>query len=338
MYLNRHKIARRWGRFKHRRSGASFYGKYESHHLDFALDDKKRNPYYARKRGMSRRFLLYLAILVFAGFGTALTLLFHPFFSVQPSGIEATGLQRIKKDELVDTTMGIVQHRWFGIIPRNSYAFLDTDEIGGILRERFPIQSISIEKIFPHTLRISVEESLSTIIYDNGTRYALIGADGRVVELLRPVGEDEWHIEAVNASSSANGDMVATSTMKHPNNHRPPVETIQKEFGEYPILYDTRGKGVALNDGVVSEKVAKGFLDWYALLERQTTIPILYAIIEHDLGDAVIKTGEEWEIRVRLNEDIQAQFEKLQTILREQKNRSALQYIDIRFRDRVFWQ
>lgn len=296
--------------------------------LDFAKQKDAGNPFFSGGREpVPAQYKARLAIVALALIGCAAFLIFHPFFAITASRMQVVGLHRIEKQEFQSAVMDILHGRKFFVFPGNAYMLLNLQELEYILLDRFPLSSLSIKKIFPNSLDISASEALSTILYDNGSRYAYVNDTGRVVELLRPPGESIWTI--------ALDPEAETTTTVH---YAPPVSHIRDAFGDFPILYDKRGeKGITMNLQIISEKTATGVLAWATVLEK-LSIPLQFIAIEHELGDAVMQTGEGWELRADLREDIAMQSEKLSATLRDIPNRKTIQYIDIRFRDRVFWQ
>jgi hypothetical protein len=254
--------------------------------------------------------------------------LFHPFFSIERDEIDVLGLRRISQDELTDAVMGILNTRRALVFPGTAYVLLPEREVADILRERYPLASVSVKKLFPNRLLITVEETHSTILYDTGTRLALVGPDGKVIELLRPIIDDTWSVATTSA---------ATSNTK---SYAPPAEKLHGAFGDYPIVYDARDKDIAVNSAVIHPDTARGILEWFTASRKQPVVPLAYAVILDELGDATLQTVAGWEIKVNVREGIPDQVKKLHVLLLEfdDAERAGLAYVDLRFRDRIFWQ
>lgn len=318
--FNRHKFARKLGRLKRRNNLSPFAPR----RLDFSWSGGSGNPLFRKDKGLPRSLKTRLAVAFGTVAASASILLFHPFFSIEREEIAVDGLHRISRDEITDAVMGILDTRHALVFPGTAYVLLQEEEIADILIERYPLASVSVKKLFPNRLRIVAEETRSTILYDTGERLALVGPDGRVIELLRPIIEDTW---TVAASSSAR------------STYAPPTEKLRSAFGDYPIVYDARDKEIAVNGAALHAEIAQGMLEWFAGAKKQD-LALAYAKIADDLGEATLKTEEGWEIRVNVREGIPDQMEKLRLLLLKMSaaERAALVYIDLRFRDRIFWQ
>lgn len=303
---------------------------------DFSWEKRKKNPFWKgmeevdwEKRAEIGIFVLAIITMVFLG-------LYHSFFHIR--SIEITGLQRITEMEIRDTALGIINYNRLLIFPGESYFIVNLDEVRDILKDKFPIDSIIVSKIFPDTIQINIEEKISTIIYDNGKYYSYIGTDGNVVETLRKVGDDEWQEKTQITTSTNETGEIQTHTEILERNHKPVIRNIITEMGDYPIVYDKRDKNAELNTQVLDSKTVFGIIDWFNLINKRTDIPFGYIIIEGELGDGTIMTSGGWKIQVKLYDEVEKQFEELQYVLKEKINRNNLNYIDLRYLGKVYWQ
>ncbi|PIT86955.1 MAG: hypothetical protein COU33_00320 [Candidatus Magasanikbacteria bacterium CG10_big_fil_rev_8_21_14_0_10_43_6] len=297
---------------------------------------KHQNPYtvFDEKANIKKKLeILVLIITVIAFVGLTL---YHSFFRI--TRLDVVGLQRISEEEFDDAVYSIMQYNHFFVIPGNNYFFIDTDEIRDILLEKFPISSIVVQKTFPHTLSITLDEKISTLIYDNGKQYSYVGLDGHVVEIVRNVGEDEWQREyEIVTTTLADGTIREEKTVVS-EIHTPPVRTLFSEMGDYPVVYDKRQKATTLNDVVLKESTVAGAISWFHHLNDTVGAQYRHLELENELGDAVIYTREGWYIKVKLNKEQDIQFQALQAVLEERGSREGLGYIDLRYGDRIYWK
>ncbi len=324
--FNRHKLARRFARDGIERRGAG-------RHPDFSWQEQNGNPYRQEELGFPRRSKILLAI-AFLAIGASLgILLLHPFFAITQAHIHASGLERIKKNDLLEAVNSILNGRRAWVFSADTYFLVNVGEVRDILEQKFALASVSVQKTFPHSLTITISEKTSTIIYDNGARYSYVGLDGRIVELLRPVADREWKIlPGVSTASS-------TTTTLPLRVHLPPVDDIEKQFGKYPIVFDTRGIDIAVNTVVLSTSTVAGILRWFgALQDARLGVPFSYISIANDLGDAEFETTAGWRIKGRLMGDIDEQVRAVETVLHDPTRQGPLQYIDVRFPGKIYWQ
>lgn len=306
------------------------------HKKDFDWRPRKDNPYKKKDTGVNWRARINYIALAISIVGIFTVILYHPFFHINK--YEITGLQRIDEVEFTNAVDGILETNHILILPNKSYLIIDTDEVHDIILSRFPVESVIVEKIFPGKLRITVQEKISTIIYDNGKQYSYLGLDGNIVEILRNVGDDEWvETKEIVTSTLEDGTEISTENILE-RRHTPPIKKLILEMGDYPIVYDTRDKEGTINTVMLKEDIVKGIIEWFNLIQIRTDIPFGYIVLEDELGNADIKTGEGWRIKINLLERINDQFEDLQFILKEEVTKPNLNYIDLRYKDRAYWQ
>lgn len=294
-------------------------------HSDIPLENKV-----SRWKWYVKVFVIALTFL-----GSIGLLLLHPFFQIH--SVQIQGLQRIKEGDIRDTVNGILSYKRFFVFPQNNFFVVDINDLHTILEQKFALKKLSISKKFPHTLDIYVEEKLSTIIYDNGEQYSMIDANGKVSEVLRIVDDSEWRVVKKHVTStSATGTEVSTEQIIS-RFHTPNYKKIIAEIGENPLVYDTRNKKVEKGAQILDENTVRAIIQWYEVVKQNTDIPMTYFYLEHEVGDVTIKTSEGWNIKAKLDTNINEQFQTLQYILQQKVKRSELQYIDVRFPGRAFW-
>ena len=315
-----------------------------SYHAANPRDFAWSKPRYQRHMPtqQSRPWQLRIKVILLTVFllSTIGILVYHPFFHIKNVHVE--GSQRISKTELENAAIGIMQDdKFLFIFPRKNYFLVNVTEIRDILKDRFSLLSIRVTKTFPHSLEIEVEEKLSTIIYDNGAYYAYLGLDGRIVEQIRRVGEDEWtSITKTVTSTNESGEVVQEEKVIE-RYHTPHAQSVQAEVGDFPVAYDKTAvdKTGAVNEQVLESTYAKRIIEWFTAIDSETDLVFSYLVIDNGLGDARIITKEGWEVRIQLSQDTSPQFERLTYLLKQKISSTAnLQYIDVRYQDRLYWQ
>lgn len=335
--FNRYRLKRKWGRGVER--SLDFFVRTKDNDKvfkDFAWHSAKQNPLLVRHQEKNRLRPLLAVVAVSAALILVIGI-YHPFFRV--NNLSVAGLQRINQEEFKRAVLGIIDYRKLFFLPGNSYFLIDVEEIKEILKERFPIESILVKKNFPAALSVQIEEKISNLIYDNGKEYGYLDANGSLVEIVRQVGEDEWNkITLITTSTNERGEVIEETEIREAN-HAPNAKRISAEIGDYPILYDKRGGTVALNTPVINKELAQGIINWFDLINKKTDISFGYAIIEDERGEGEIITGSGWRLKVVLTKDIDLQFAELQHLLAKEKiNLSSLNYIDLRYLGKVYWQ
>lgn len=240
--INHHKIKRQIKR--NAKKSKSFVAillglaKKKDSRRDFSWQGRHHNPYtHKEEKDHTLRNIIILTVCILTMLGIGV---YHSYFKI--NSIEVFGLQRIENQELKETVHGILDYRTLGIIPHNSYFLTDIDEVRDILKERFPISSIVVEKKFPNNLKLTIEEKISTLIYDNGEDYSYMDMEGNIVEKVMNVGDHEWNIvKNITTSTNERGDIETHEEIVE-KTHKPNIQMVIDELGNYPIVYDKRKK------------------------------------------------------------------------------------------------
>ncbi|MFH1286868.1 MAG: FtsQ-type POTRA domain-containing protein [Candidatus Magasanikbacteria bacterium] len=334
--FNRHKIKRKLGkRIKKTKKHLSSEKRVFRSERDFAYKFRKTNPHFEKGISWYRKVKFQLSVVLVCVIGIIGTIFYHPFFQLKHIHIE--GLQRIQEDDILAAIRGITDSHFFIFLSRGTYFGFHEIEVEQILSERYALREVIVKKEFPNTVSIAVEEKISTLIYDNGKKYTYVGSDGKVTEVLKLVEESEWIIEKkIVTSTDEFGDEITSEEIVS-REHIPSASMLQKEFGEYPVVYDMRGEESIINEMVLSTESVNQILQWHHYLKFDSDISYVYLILENSLGDASIKTGEGWSLRVRLSNPMDEQILNLESVLDQDISRDSLQYIDLRFLDKVYW-
>jgi len=286
---------------------------------------------------MTLKKKIELFILACSFLSTFGLLMYHPFFHINT--IQVTGIERISQEEITQAAEGIIHYKKAFILPGQSYFLVHVQEIRDILKDRFPIASITVTKQFPRGISIDVTERISTIIYDNGEYYGFAGLDGTVVEVLRAVGEDEWKTQTRPATSTDEHGEPFLDQEIVSRTHTPAIKVLTSEIGEYPIVFDTRGKSARINESVLSSEAVQSIIEWYQTLKSRTTYYPKYFQIG-DMDQGVIYTDQGWYIRVDFsNTAVAQQFTVLKQVIDQNDLESGqFNYVDLRYDNKVYWQ
>lgn len=312
-----------------------FHKKNEEHHLPPGYRQREGSDSLEIKKPSRLRWYLKVAAIFVTFLGSLGLLFLHPFFQIH--SVQIQGLQRIQESDMRDTVSGMLSYKRFFLFPQNNFFVVNIEDIHTILAQKYPLKSLTIKKSFPHTLNITIEEKLSTIIYDNGEQYSLVDANGKISEVLRIVDDSEWRVtKKTVTSTNASGVEVSTEQILS-RFHTPNYKKILTEVGDYPLVYDTRGKKIGKGEQILNDVTVQTIIEWYEMIKHHTDIPITYFYLDKEVGDVTIKTTEGWIIKAKLDTKIAEQFQTLQYILKEKVKRGEIQYIDVRFPGRAFW-
>jgi len=272
------------------------------------------NPFFARPRNRSRRLgrsgswrgkliIIFLAAI----FGGAVYFIFYsPYFSIK--NINIAGLERINYEEI----RGVIQDQMFGsrffIFKQNNIFVFDENAASKNINEKYALKAFKIDKRLPETLIFSVEERSPALIWKTSLKYYIVDWDGTIIREITPE-------EVSGYQENQPGAKMA-------------------------LVFDDSNAQVGFKDKILSSETV------LAISNLETSIPTAGLTISNfkvaDKNDPVIKclTGEGFEVYFSAVGDLNAQLEKLKTFLKEKKpeDRKALQYVDLRFADRIYYK
>jgi cell division septal protein FtsQ len=315
----------------------SFFGfrKKNKNTKDFSWQGGNVNPFKKEDKRTKRIIYLYLFLILFCILITLSVLIFHPFFKINK--IEIKGLQRIERMEIETVVNDLLDLNSFIFLPSDSFFIINLENTEEILKNRFPIENIKIEKYFPNEIKIEIEEKITTIIYDNGKEYSFINLKGDVVEIFRKVSSYEWQeITQTTTSTDENGEILEEKLVID-KIHEPDVKNLIKDVGNYPIIFDKIFDEAQLNKNVLDEKYANKIIEWFNLLNKSDN-KIKYFLIDESPNQMFIITYNGWYIKTNVDREVNTQIKEIETILKQEIKDNFFYYIDLRYPDRIYWK
>lgn len=282
---------------------------------------------------------IFVALIFFIWLGI---MFYLPYFRINK--VEFSGLNIIKEEELnnfINTKFLNPVRSWW---PSSNYFLLNTSKVGREIKSNFAVEEISVTKVFPNLIKISVREKTTSIIYDNGRDYMLLDENGNFVKNLKVVSDNEFVIENItntttpNASTTVSSSNVllrntSSSTSILEKIHIPDFKSIKKESGTFPLIYDERiGRE---NKNNLEKEVVSTVFAWQKLLKGSTVGEPHYFILDNLAAGLKIKTSNPWDILININGNYENAFKNLEAIL---KDNHPGEYVDLRYGERVYWK
>lgn len=338
--LSIHKFKRKFSRKKKMRNHNNqiVYGNQKK---DFAWQGKKENPLKNQKNDLSSRIKLQL-FLLFISLTTLMGILtYHPFFKI--SKITIDGIERLPKEEVVQSVQGLLSYNKYFILPANNYFLIDKKEIENLLKKRFPLNKVKVLKNFPDNLSINIEERLSTIIYNDGNMYYFMGQTGKIIETIKKVTEAEWHkVYDIVTSTNDTGEEFLEKKEVY-RYYIPDTKNIIKDFGKYPIIVrqtdKTATSSLEVNTKILEESEISYIVKWYDILDQKDNFYPEYIDISSPYKTIFYTSGPELYISLADGED-ETQISRFNTALQKISDSDIhkVSYIDVRFLGRVYWR
>lgn len=258
-------------------------------------------------------------------------LLYLPYFRINK--ITYSGLQIIKPaelDEIINNQLAYKNIVW----PINNYFIFNDSSLQKLLENKFSVNSIIVTKIFPNSLDIQVQEKTSAGIYDNGEGYYLLDNEGNNIRFLRSITASEFIFPTGTATTSLRS-MTSSDTIA-PVVHQPDYQGITNEFGDFPIIYDRGSAMTVRKNNYLDAETMQGLIAFFNALKAVKSFTANYFIINQgaEAGTTVI-TNKPFSIKFKPTANIDEQISRLQIFL---KYNHPLEYVDLRFGDRLYWK
>ena len=245
---------------------------------------------------------------------------FSPTFRI--TDIQVNGTQNLAAWEVRDAVNEVLaKNRWL-VLPQRSLLVVPESAIAANLNEHFVLDSLDVTKVPPHTLVITLKERVSAVLIQlpSGGQ-ALIGLDGTVVRLYDPQ-------EALDVVPKIGPTKDAAS------NPKPPA---------YAVLYDDRDETLSLRQEAVRPEIVRAAIDLPKAFQSVFgSSPVLgQAHLDGAQAQSLkVMTSEGWAIYLNATDNLQDQLGNVQMILKTKigPNRANLDYIDVRFGDKIFFK
>lgn len=311
--------------------------------LDTGLVQVGGNPYKKNvtEKPKSNKLGVVLIFVLFVGWIGIM--LFLPYFKI--SKVEYSGLNIIKKEELSEfiNSNFLFSKKSFSLT--GNYFILSKNKIERKIIENFAVENVSVGKVFPNLIKISIVEKTTSIIYDNGRDYILLDENGNFVKTLKTIPPEEFVTEnsAVFSATTTTSTTTATSTAKEEltptttdmivKTHKPNFQLIKKELGTFPIIYDRRIGREEKNN--LEKEVVTAVLAWQKLLIGGQAGDIQYFVLDNLAAGLKVKTSKSWDILININGNYQSAYNNLTAIV---KDNQPVEYVDLRYGERVYWK
>jgi len=282
------------------------------------------NPLFSsgRGRGGTRwRRVLTIAAAALALGGWTWFVAFSPAFRI--TDIRISGEQNLAEWDIRDTVNETLSRRRWFLLPQTSLLVVPESAVVSALNERYVLESLEVTKVPPHTLVIALKERVSAVLMQmpDGSQ-ALIGLDGTVTRLFAPAEA----LDVVPKLGPSKGETAESA--------KPPA---------YAVLYDDRPETLKLRDAAVRPETVKAAIDmpkaFAAVFGNAPTLNQIH--LDGTQAQTLrVVTSEGWAIYLNATDDLKGQLEDAQTILKTKigGDRHNLEYIDVRFGEKVFFK
>lgn len=223
----------------------------------------------------------------------------------------------------ITKTIDVENYVRSSIFSRNNYFLFPDKALAQKIKQIFLYENVQIKKVFPDTIQVVINEKPASVIYDDNTNYYLLDADGKTIKQLN---------EFIN-NPIVNTD-VTTSSVTPPNAHLSTYQQIQTTYGNFPVIFNDKAT-IKNESNLLSSKVIKSAIEWNKFLKEQGVGEVRYFKIGETDFNLKLFTKQPWYILINIDSNSQVQLRNLKIIL---ATNHPIEYIDLRFGERVYWK
>ncbi|MFA5127578.1 MAG: hypothetical protein WC457_01065 [Patescibacteria group bacterium] len=276
-------------------------------------------------------------------------MLYLPFFQINT--VTINGLRLLNQSEINNYIHDrYIAHSWW---PKNNYFLINANIISSDITSKYAVNKVEIKKIFSHEIQINIEEKITSIIYDNGQNYFLLDGEGTVVKTITLDQETSPASPVLDVTSTTTSQIIspdlitsttspqimATTTLfTATNTHKPAYIKFFGEYYDMPIFYDARELNVHDKQiNVLPAELIKSIIEWKQALKENGVGDVNYFTSNNPTAGITAVLSQPWNILVQPTNDMPEQIQNLKTILANPEVKPT-EYIDLRFKERVFWK
>ena len=293
------------------------------------------NPYFKNRPATAKPAGFYygLILLGLAIFAWIYFLFASSVFQIKDW--EINGLKKYKNQEISDALNDFFKESKFVFFKSSNIFLFDKNNFEKHLSDKFIFQDIDIKKYYPHKIIITLKEKEEKMAIYNNDKIFIVAADGVIVR--EKEGIAGWY------EGPAANDTEATSTATGSIDIEKVItDAAAKELPAYPIFCDAYYGNKNLGIGTVypAAKVLAIVNKFIENVESRMEVKIkLVALYKNQINPKiVIYTNNDWKIYLNNADDGLKQFYKFFAAFNDKIKdlKQPLEYIDLRFGDRVY--
>ena len=276
------------------------------------------NPFFSHKKSLAgkRGFSKLKSGAIAVTFLTVMIFLFtSDYFSIKD--IVIAGYDRVSPQE-IETVISSQQNkkRLLFFNQKNIFLFDKKSVIKELMANPL-LESVKINRNLPGTLKIMVTEKTKGLIWALGNQQYYLDLSGVVI---RAIDSSDLIIE----KTAAGTDIV-----------RPEAAS-----GNYPLVYDLSAEAVTVGQSATSANLVKFVLGLAEEIKAGVNIDIShFNVVTPYFPEVTLITKDGWEVRFKISDDYAKQVRILDSVLEQEvKDRNNLEYIDLRFGEKVFYK
>lgn len=268
---------------------------------------QRRREWFARLRGYSWRGKIVAVAALAAVSAAAWVLFYNPYFAIEE--VVITGGSYIDEGPLYEQVAEqLNERRWWIFNQENIFVF-SKKQVAARLQEHVSVDDLAIDRDLPRTLVISFTEKLPAAVWvEEGGAYYI---DEEMAVLANVPGSGVLSGQLILKPESGQKHVVVRNGQRVVNLSPAYVQAAAELWNEF---------GTTPQEALAIEPS-------FTAVKREVTLIMHY------------RTGP--RVYFNLDDDLQLQIEKLETLLAEKFNPeelAKLEYVDVRFGEKVYYK
>tara|TARA_Y100000294_G_C8554923_1_gene336803 strand:+ start:769 stop:1755 length:987 start_codon:yes stop_codon:yes gene_type:complete len=264
--------------------------------------------------------------------------------------VEISGNENIPMHELREIVDNHLNQKKFIFLSNNNIIITSMSGVVQAIREQYIVDDIKITRKLPFTLSIALEEKLARVVLRTKTPIQTIeldddqeedGEEGGII-----AGEQVSHNNVTEEEPEEEGEMQYTREHYYLDVNGIVVvgKVSDDDLSSLPTIEIITTSQTKINPGdIILNREIIEFI--FALFEEtarsQEQIKLAHVLYDPDILDELkFITTEGWQAFVSMQISIETQIKKLELALQDKikSQRSTLQYVDLRIKDRVYFK
>lgn len=271
-----------------------------------------KNPFFHHKKSKKSFFILILILLILGG--TLYFLNKSSYFQIKDIQIE--GNETIPSPDLENIIFQQLTKKRFFIFSQSNIFFFSKSQAKKNILKKYLLEELKIKKKLPKTLIINLKERKPAIIWVTGEKNYFIDFQGYIVR------------------------EISLAQLKTQPQEEIQIFRSEINLGDSPIIYDLSSSSVQIGQQIISQKLINFVNQLTDLIKENITLGIShYQISSQTAKEINLITIQGPKVYFSQELSLENQINNLKVLL-DQKipDPSKLEYIDLRFGERIFWK
>lgn len=292
-----------------------------------------KNPFFQNRRKDKKpkqsRLRISSCFLIFILTTWFIFLFFSPFFRIENVNFGNTDKDLQRKIKLLIEAE--FEKRILILFSRQNYFVFNVNNLSNQLNTMFLLNELEIKKKFPNTLSIEAKEKNDVLALITADNAFFVDKQGLIVDIV-PESFKTYSLDTVgNATTTIDGIEVNPAK----------IELSDEITRKLPVVSIENIEKASMRDKVLDEELISIILSVYQNLLSKLGVSLeLFKICDTEDRKMTVITKDGWEVYFTLNGSIDEQLENLKVILLEKvdNDRYLLDYIDLRFGDKIYFK